>query len=65
MYVSSAGGDLEALTEHNPLTFLSKFNTSSQRVFLWSLILQSYNLTVVHLPGSICVVHVESLEVYN
>ena len=51
VYVCSAGGDLVVLTDHNPLTFLAKFKTSSQRVFRWSLILQPYNLTVVHLPG--------------
>ncbi len=51
VYISSAGGDLEVLTDHNPLTFLAKFKTSSQRVFRWSLILQPYSLRVKHLPG--------------
>ncbi len=51
VYISSAGGDLEVLTDHNPLTFLAKFKTSSQRVFRWSHILQPYSLIVRHLPG--------------
>lgn len=33
VYVSSAGGDLVVLTNHNPLTFLAKLKMSSQRVF--------------------------------
>lgn len=39
VHVSSAGDDLVVLTDHNPLTFLAKFKTSSQRVLHWSLIL--------------------------
>ena len=51
VYVSSAGGDLVVLTNHNPLTFLAKLKMSSQRVFCWNLILQPHNLMVLHLPG--------------
>uniref|UniRef100_A0A3B1IC10 ribonuclease H n=1 Tax=Astyanax mexicanus TaxID=7994 RepID=A0A3B1IC10_ASTMX len=51
VYVSSVVGDLVVYTDHNPLTFLAKFQTSNQRVFRWSLVLQPYSLVIQHVAG--------------
>ncbi|KAL2081327.1 hypothetical protein ACEWY4_023180 [Coilia grayii] len=51
IYISSSGGEVVVLTDHNPLTFVAKFKTSNARVFRWSLILQPYNLVVQHVAG--------------
>ncbi|KAF7648139.1 hypothetical protein LDENG_00161490 [Lucifuga dentata] len=37
VYACSAGGNLVVYVDHNPLTFLSKFWFSNQRLFRWSL----------------------------
>lgn len=51
IYVSSVAGDVVVYSDHNPLTFLAKFQTSNARVFRWSLVLQPYGLVVKHIAG--------------
>ena len=51
VYVSSVVGDVVVYSDHNPLTFLAKFQSSNARVFRWSLILQPYGLKVKHIAG--------------
>lgn len=51
VYVSSVGGPVTIYSDHNPLTFLAKFQVTNARVFRWSLILQPYSLVVRHLAG--------------
>ena len=51
VYVSSVVGDVTVYSDHNPLTFLAKFQKSNARVFRWSLVLQPYGLKVQHVPG--------------
>ena len=51
VYVSHAGREVEVYTDHNPLAFLARFQTSNQRVFRWALVLQPYSLVVRHVAG--------------
>lgn len=51
IYVTCAG-HVTVLSDHNPLSFLMKMRNSNQRLMRWSLTLQRYNPTVVHIPGS-------------
>ena len=51
VYLTSASDDITVFTDHNPLVFLDKFKTKSQRLFRWSLLLQPYSLKIVHLAG--------------
>jgi len=51
VYLSSCPGDIIVHTDHNPLVFLEKFKTKSQRLFRWSLLLQPYPLKIVHIAG--------------
>ena len=37
VYISSGPGDLLVFTDHNPLVFLERFKTTSDRLFRWSL----------------------------
>ncbi|XP_072182296.1 uncharacterized protein [Diadema setosum] len=45
------GRDIVVYTDHNPLTFLERFKHKNQRLFRWSLILQPYPLSIVHIAG--------------
>lgn len=38
-------------TDHNPLTFLQKMANKNQRLTRWSLLLQEYDIIVVHIKG--------------
>ena len=49
-YVNGNGHTIEILTDHNPLTFLSRVR-QNQRLVRWSLLLQSYNLKISHIKG--------------
>lgn len=51
VYISSGGNDVVVYSDHNPLTFLAKFQSANARVFRWSLILQPYSLIVKHIAG--------------
>ena len=47
-------GELEVCdhSDHNPLRFLSKMRNSNQRLMRWNLILQPYDLEIMHVRGS-------------
>ena len=51
VYVTSGSGKIIIYTDHNPLVFLDKFKTKSQRLFRWSLLIQPYSLEVTHIAG--------------
>lgn len=50
VYVSSSQ-PLMVYTDHNPLVFLSRMKNSNSRLMRWSLFLQEFNLTLVHIRG--------------
>ena len=51
VYLSCCPGDIVVYTDHNPLVFLERFKTKSQKLFRWSLLLQPYPLRIVHIAG--------------
>ena len=46
------GAPLVVYTDHNPLTFLKSLRTPNQRLVRWSLFLQAYDLTILHIKGT-------------
>ena len=38
-------------TDHNPLTFIHKFKTHNAKLMRWALLLQPYDLTIIHIVG--------------
>lgn len=52
VYLKGAGHTVTVFTDHNPLTFIHRMKTTNQRVLRWSLLLQDYDLSIQHLPGS-------------
>ncbi|PIK33572.1 hypothetical protein BSL78_29612 [Apostichopus japonicus] len=38
-------------TDHNPLVYINKFKNKSARLMRWSILLQGYDLKIVHIPG--------------
>ena len=50
-YINPARFPLQVYTDHNPLVFLSKVKTKNQRLWRWSLALQSHNLEIHHIAG--------------
>ena len=42
---------LKVYTDHNPLVFLRKMKNKNRRLLNWSLLLQEYNLEIVHIKG--------------
>ncbi|XP_030835976.1 uncharacterized protein LOC115921856 [Strongylocentrotus purpuratus] len=51
VYVSGSQHPVRVLTDHNPLTFLNRMKNKNQRLTRWSLLLQEYNLDILHVPG--------------
>ncbi|KAJ8333496.1 hypothetical protein SKAU_G00415040 [Synaphobranchus kaupii] len=49
--VSSVAGEVLVYSDHNPLSFLARFQSSNAQVFRWSLILQPYALKVKHIAS--------------
>lgn len=47
------GNKVKILTDHDPLTFLTRSAPSSARLMRWSLALQKYNLEIAHVKGSL------------
>ncbi|XP_060135605.1 uncharacterized protein LOC132592754 [Zootoca vivipara] len=43
--------EFQVQTDHSPLCWLSRMKNSNQKLLRWSLALQDYNFTVVHIPG--------------
>lgn len=52
VYLVSTGKPIKVFTDHNPLVFLSRMYNSNHRLMRWSLIVQNYNLEIVHKKGS-------------
>ena len=51
VYISGVAGDVVVYSDHNPLSFLARFQQSNARVFRWSLSLQPYSLSIRHVSG--------------
>ena len=49
-YVNGSKYPIEVITDHNPLTFLSRVK-QNQRLIRWSLFLQAYDLNISHIKG--------------
>lgn len=52
VYLASSIKPIKVFTDHNPLVFLSRMYNSNHRLRRWSLIVQNYNLEIVHKKGS-------------
>ncbi len=52
VYLGSSSLPVTVFTDHNPLTFLSRMYNHSQRLMRWALIVQDYNLKILHKRGS-------------
>ncbi|KAI2661959.1 Retrovirus-related Pol polyprotein from transposon 17.6 [Labeo rohita] len=52
VYLSANPFPVRVYTDHNPLVFLSRMQNVNQRLMRWSLIIQEYNLEIVHKRGS-------------
>lgn len=50
VYVDN-GKPITIFSDHNPLVFLNKIKDKNRRLLSWSLLLQEYDLTVVHIKG--------------
>ena len=50
-YVNPAQFPIQVYTDHNPLVFLNKVRNKNQRLWRWSLALQSYDLDIHHIAG--------------
>jgi len=51
VFISGGAGDVVVYSDHNPLSFLAKFQKSSARVYRWSLSLQPYSIVIRHMAG--------------
>ena len=51
VYLSGATDPIKVYTDHNPLTFINKYKNKNQRLMHWSLILQEWDLQILHVPG--------------
>jgi len=52
VYLKPTAEPVQVFTDHNPLTFIHRCKSSNQRVLRWSLLLQDYDLSINHIPGS-------------
>lgn len=48
VYSGSSSHPITVYTDHNALVFLAQMKNSNQRLMRWSLLLQDFNITVVH-----------------
>ena len=51
VYVSCSQQPVLVYTDHNPLTFVQRMKHKNRRLLNWSLLLQEYNLEIVHVRG--------------
>lgn len=51
VYVGGAAQPVVVYTDHNPLTFLDRMRNHNQRLMRWSLVLQSFNISIKHIRG--------------
>lgn len=52
VYVGGSMQPVVVYTDHNPLVFLSRMYNQNQRLMRWALIVQNYNLNILHKKGS-------------
>ena len=57
MYLGICGYPIIVYTDHNPLTFIVKMKNHNMRLLRWALVLQEYDLKIVHIKGSENVIH--------
>ena len=51
VYLGSTVHPVKVYTDHDPLKFLSRMYNSNRRLMRWSLLLQPFNLQIVHIRG--------------
>lgn len=51
VYVKHTVVPVIVYTDHNPLQFIAKMKDKNQRILRWSLLLQEYNIEIVHVRG--------------
>ena len=51
VYLGSTAHPVKVYTDHDPLKFLSRMYNSNRRLMRWSLLLQPFNLQIVHVRG--------------
>ncbi len=51
LYITNSAGEIRIYTDHNPLVYLAKMKSTSQRLHRWSLFLQPYPLRIIHVAG--------------
>lgn len=49
VYIGSSTCPVMVYTDHSPLVFLNRMRNANQRLMRWSLILQAFNLEIVHI----------------
>uniref|UniRef100_A0A8C5DBJ5 Gypsy retrotransposon integrase-like protein 1 n=1 Tax=Gouania willdenowi TaxID=441366 RepID=A0A8C5DBJ5_GOUWI len=52
VYVGSSTLPVVIYTDHNPLVFLNRMRNSNQRLMRWALLIQDFNLNIVHKKGT-------------
>lgn len=52
VYLGSSTLPIIIYTDHNPLVFLHRMQNSNQRLMRWSLMVQDFNLQILHKKGS-------------
>lgn len=50
-YIISSSQPIKVFSGHNPLVFLHKLKGKNQRLRRWSLMLQEYDLDIIHIKG--------------
>ena len=51
VYLSGATDPIKIYTDRNPLNFINKYKTKNQRLMHWKLVLQEWDLQILHVPG--------------
>ena len=51
VYLTSSTSPIVVFSDHNPLSFLHKLKNKNQRLLMWSLLLQEFNLDIRHIKG--------------
>ncbi len=52
VYISTTLHPVLVHTDHNPLVFVSKMKNKNQRLMRWSIILEQFDLDIVHIKGT-------------
>ena len=51
VYLISSASPTVVFSDHNPLIFIHQIKNKNQRLLRWSLLLQEYNLDIMHIKG--------------